>query len=151
MPARPERELAAVRLVLADDLGDLVEAVPEDVVEQEDRPLDRAQPLEQEQERHRQRVGLLRLRGRVGGALVGQQRLGQPLADVRLASDPRRRSWSIASRVTTVDRYAFGDSISTPSASAPLVAQERLLHDVLGLAHAAEHPVGDREQQRRAA
>ena len=26
--------------------------------------------------------------------------------------------------------------------------QERLLHDVLGLADAAEHPVGDREQQR---
>ena len=27
-------------------------------------------------------------------------------------------------------------------------AQERLLHDVLGLAHAAEHPVGDRERPR---
>jgi hypothetical protein len=30
----------------------------------------------------------------------------------------------------------------------PMPPQERLLHDVLGLRDAAEHPVGDREQQR---
>ena len=39
--------------------GDLVVPVAEDVVEQEHRALDRVQPLQHEQEGHRQRVGLL--------------------------------------------------------------------------------------------
>ena len=56
------------------------------------------------------------------------------------------RRWSIARRVTTVDRNASGDSIAGPAPGA-VHAQERLLDDVLGLRHAAHHPVGDREGQ----
>ena len=51
-------------------------------------------------------------------------------------------------RVTTAERYAFGDSIVRPVGLGAMDAEERLLDDVLGLADAAEHPVGDREQQR---
>ena len=87
---RPDGVLAAGRRRPADDPADLLEVVVEHVVEEEDRPLDRGQPLEQDEERHRQRVGLLGVRRRVAGALVGHERLRQPLADVRLAPDARR-------------------------------------------------------------
>ena len=132
----------------ADDPADLLEVVVEHVVEQEDRPLDRGQPLEQDEERHRQRVGLLGVLGRVAGALVGHERLWQPLADIRLAPDP--------GRLEVVDRQAGDDCREVRLrrldrgvlAEGPLIADERLLDDVLGLADAPEHPVGDREQQR---
>ena len=134
--------------VSPDDPADLLEVVVEDVVEEEDRPLDRGQPLEQDEERHRQRVGLLGVRGRVAGALVGHERLRQPLADVRLAAD--------AGRLEVVDRQAGDDRRQLRLrrldrrvvGEDPLVADERLLHDVLGLADAPEHPIGDREEQR---
>jgi hypothetical protein len=80
--------LAARRRGPPDDLPDLLEVVVEHVVEQENRPLDRCQPLEQDQERHRQRVGLLDEVGRIARALVGHERFREPLADIRLAADP---------------------------------------------------------------
>ena len=52
---------------------------------------------------------------------------------------------------TTADRYARGESISAPSRERTLVAEERLLDDVLRLRDAAEHAVGEREQQSAAA
>jgi hypothetical protein len=57
------------------------------------------------------------------------------------------RTWSIASRVVTVDSQALGESSPHPH---PVVGevQEGFLHDVCGLAHAAHDPVGDGEQQR---
>ena len=54
--ARADGELASVLARLADDLGDRVVAVVEDVVEEEDRPLDRAQGLQRDQQRHRDRL-----------------------------------------------------------------------------------------------
>ena len=45
------RELAGVVLVLAHDVGNLVVPVAEDVVEQEDRPLDRGEALQEHEER----------------------------------------------------------------------------------------------------
>lgn len=58
--AGPRRELATRLLRLAQDAGDLGVAVVEDLGQQEGGALGRGQPLEQEQERHRQvrRVGL---------------------------------------------------------------------------------------------
>ena len=59
------------------------------------------------------------------------------------------RSWSIASRVVTAERYAFGESnLRLVLEQRALVANKGLLDDVLGLGDAAQHPVGDREQQR---
>ena len=49
----------------ADDAGHLVVAVAEDVMQQEHGPLDRRQPLEQQQEGHRHGVRLLGQAGRV--------------------------------------------------------------------------------------
>ena len=48
--ARPDRVLAASRRRPPDDPADLLEVVVEHVVEEEDRPLDGGQPLEQEEE-----------------------------------------------------------------------------------------------------
>jgi hypothetical protein len=45
-----------------------------------------------------------------------------------------------------VERNALGESILVLGLRA-VVAQEGLLHDVLGLAHATDHAVGDREEQ----
>ena len=80
-------ELAGVVLGLADDAGDLVVAVVEDVVEQEDGALDRGEPFEQEQEGHRERVGILDILLGVGSGLIGKQWLGQPFAHVGLLAD----------------------------------------------------------------
>ena len=64
-------------------------AEPEHLAQHEDRPLERAEPLEQQQRRHRHRVGQLRrpLRVLVG---VGEQRLGEPRPDVLLPPDAGR-------------------------------------------------------------
>jgi len=51
--ASPDGELAAVVLALTDDLGDLAIAVVEHLAQQEHGPLDRGEPLEQQQEGHR--------------------------------------------------------------------------------------------------
>jgi hypothetical protein len=83
------RKLPAVVLALADDPRDLVEAVAEDVVEQEDRALDRRERLEQYEERHRERVRLLDEDGGIIG-IVGHDRLRKPLADVLLVPRERR-------------------------------------------------------------
>jgi len=53
MAPGPQRELAAVVLALADDARDLLIAVAEDVLQKEDGPLHRGQPLQHQQERHR--------------------------------------------------------------------------------------------------
>ena len=74
--------------------------------------------------------------GRVAGAVVGHERLRQPLADVRLAPD--------AGRLEVVDREAGDDGRQVglrrldggAVGERPLVADERLLDDVLGLADA---------------
>ena len=55
--AAPGRELTACRLRPAYRRRDLGEAEPEDLPQHEDRPLEWAQPLEQQQGRHRQGVG----------------------------------------------------------------------------------------------
>ena len=89
VPASSDRELAACGLRTPDRRRDLREVEPEHVPEHEHRAFERAQPLEQQQRRHRHRVGELR------GALrvlvrIGQQRLGEPRPDVRLPLDPGR-------------------------------------------------------------
>ncbi len=148
----PVCELAAGCLAAPDDVCDFVVAVAENVVQQEDGPFQRSKPLEQQQERHRERIRLLRMVGWVDHRLSqlarsGQQRLRQPLADVCLAPRPGRPE--------LVDAQPGGDGGQVRLRGlrlavldyGPVVMQERLLHDVLGFGHAAEHPVSDREQQ----
>ena len=82
---RTREDLPGVRLRLADDPGDLVVRVVEDLAQEEHRTLDGRELLEQVKERERQRIrhlGVLRC------ILLGQ-RLGQPLARIDLALAPR--------------------------------------------------------------
>ncbi len=141
---RPHRELAARRLRPSHGRRDLRKAEPEHLSQHEDRALERAEPLQQQQGRHRHRVGQLgrALRVLVG---VGEQRLGEPLSDVLLPPD--------AGRAQHVDRdpghHGREEGLGRSGLRrGGLVAQPGFLDRVLGLAHAAEDPVGDREQQR---
>jgi transketolase len=141
---RPHRELAARRLRPPHRRRDLGEAEPEHLPQHEHRPLERAEPLEQQQGRHRHRVGQLRraLRVLVG---VGEQRLGEPRPGVLLPPD--------AGRAQHVDRdpghHGGEEGLDRRGLyRGGLVAQPGLLDRVLCFGHAAEDPVGDREQQR---
>lgn len=86
--ARAGQDLPAVGLALLDDRGDLLVGIVEDLAQQEDRPLDRRQRLEQHHERDRQRIGEL---GRLRGVALagGDQRLGKPRAEIALAPSAR--------------------------------------------------------------
>jgi hypothetical protein len=146
--AGAQGQLAAVVLALADHPGDLGVAVAEHVVQQEHRALHRGQPFQQQQERHRQRVGLLGQAGRVRRPGVGQQRLGQPLPQVGLAAHPRRAQMVDAQPGGHRGQVRPRRVHAVPGGLGAVVAQERLLHHVLGVGHGADHPVGDGEQQR---
>jgi hypothetical protein len=117
--AGARRELAGVLLARADDLGDPLVGLVEHLAQQERGALLGRQALQQDEEGERQRVGQL---GAAGGVVVGvgvrYERLGKPLAHVGLAPDTRRAEVVSASRETTVDRYARGDSIRSPPARA---------------------------------
>jgi hypothetical protein len=91
--------------------------------------------------------------GRVVGVAVAQQGLREPGADVGLAANPGRaqvvdgQSGGDRGQVRLlvvyrliVSRLVFRLVVRRP--------EEGFLHDVLGVADAAGHPVGDREHQR---
>ncbi len=130
--ARPHDDLAAARLAPVEHLRDRRVVVVEHLAQQERGALGGRQPLEQHQERLRQRVGHLDL-----VRDVADQRLGQPRADVRLAPDPRAAQH--------VEREARGHRRDPRRGLVGWVGPDqphhRLLRDVLGLGHAAEHPV----------
>jgi len=138
-------KLAAGLARLADDAGRLAVVIAENVMQQEHRPLDRRQPLEQQQERHRQRVGLLGQIGRVSDRRVAaerltgdrDERLWQPLPHVGLLSGPGRAELVDAEpgghrRQVRLRRVG----LARP-ADRSVVSKERFLHDVLGLGYAA--------------
>ena len=93
------------------------------------------------EERERERVRHLRVLGRV---LFGQ-RLREPLAGIDLALRPRGAQ--------LVDRQPGRDRREVRLRRLRLnvgrvIADERFLHDVLGVGDRAEHAVRDREQVR---
>jgi hypothetical protein len=142
--ARSGQDLAAVRAALLDDRRHLVVRVAEQLVQHVDGALDRAEPLEQHQERERERLVGLGALGRPGHRL-GHERLGQPRPDVGLAPHARRAQ--------VVDRQARHDRRQErlrrlDLVTAPQQPQVRLLDEILCLADATDHPVGEREQQR---
>jgi hypothetical protein len=138
----PVRELADRGRGLTDGPGDRGVAEIEYVVQHEHGPLGRCEGFQHQQHRHRDAVRELDVLGHVGR---GQQRLGQPRADVRLLA--------AAERAQPVQRLAGGD----PDQVGALVAdraevdarppQPRLLEHVLRVGGRAEQLVGDGEQQ----
>ena len=145
--AGPGQDLAAVRLGLAGDAGDLLVVVPEHLVQQEHRPFGRCQALQQHQERHRQGVGHLGPLGRIGFG-VGEERLGQPGAHVGLPPHPGGPQVADGQPGGDGGQEGLGRVDAGPVAQCPGQPQEGLLDDVLGVADAPGHPVGDREHQR---
>jgi hypothetical protein len=127
---------------LVDGFGDLVVLQIEHLAQHEHRPLGRRERLQHQQHRHRDAVGQLDVLGHIGR---GQQRLGQPGADVGL--------FAAAERSQPVERLAGGD----PDQVRPLILygvevdadppHPGLLQDVLRVGGRAEHLVGDGEQQ----
>jgi len=90
------------------------------------------------EEREGERVSHLR----VLGGILFDERLREPLAGIDLALRPRRAQ--------LVDRQTCRDRREVRLRRLRLdrgrvVAEERLLHDVLGVSNRPEHPVGDRE------
>ena len=141
MLARPRHELPRVHLGPLDDVGDLRVLVPEHLAQQVGRPLDRGQPLQQHQQRQRQRIRELGARGRAGRRVL-DQRLRQPRPDIRLATGPRRLE-DVDREPRHHRRHPGGRLVDR--AFLARQAQERLLGHVLGLRDAAEHPVGHAE------
>ena len=144
--ASPVHDLPAGGLVAFDDGRDVGVVHHEHLAEDEHRALDGTEPLEHGEERERQRLVALDPMG--GIRVVVGQGLGQPGSRVDLAGAPRRAQ--------RVDREAGHDGrrerlgpFDVLAGQRPFVqAQVRLLHDVLGLRHAAEHAVGDGEHER---
>jgi hypothetical protein len=139
---RPVGDLADGGGTLADGLGDLVVIQVEDLAQHEHRPLGRVKRLQHEQHRHRDAVGQFDVGGHVGR---GQQRFGQPGADVGLLA--------AADRPQPGQRLAGGDPDQVGALVTDRVevdagpAQPGLLQDVFGVSGRAEHLVGDGEQQ----
>src|SRR6266545_2584203 len=147
LPARAHGDLAAVLLGLVDDPRDLAVAVPEHVAKEKDRPFDWRQALEQYEEGEGERVGGLGVLRDVR-PLIGDERLGQPLPHVALTPHARRTKM--------IDPQPGGDGREVglrrlddlALAGYTVESEERLLDDVLGVAHAPHHPVGDGEHVR---
>ena len=141
VPAGPGAELAARGRAAAERTSDLLERIAEDVVEEIRRTLERAQLLEQHEERQRQAVGVLDR-----GDVVVDHGLGQPGAGVRLAPRPGR-----VDLVEAEPRHD-GDQVGPHRLDRLLAASQppdaRLLHDVLRVRRAPEHAVRDAEEQR---
>jgi len=140
-------DLPAVHLGLAGDPGHVRVAVAEHLAQHEHRPLHRREGLEQHEERHGQRVGQLGVLGRprLGGH---DHRLGQPVPHVGLPPHPRRTQVADAQPRHRRGQVRLGIGDRGSRVPRPGHAEERVLHDVLGVAHGSGHPVGDGEQQR---
>ena len=110
-------ELTHVLLALADDRRDLRIPVVEHVAQEQRGALLGREALQQDEHRQRQRVGHLGVAGRIVEA-VGQDRLGQPLADVALAPGPRRAKLVDRQPSRHRCRERPGDAICSPASSA---------------------------------
>ena len=146
MPGAGE-DLTAVRLGLAGDLGDLGVVVAEHLAEQEHGAFGWRQAFQQDEEGHGQGIGHL---GALRGVWCGRgaqpafhDRLGQPGAHVGLTADPGGPQVADGQPGGDGGQVRLGrvkDDAIPERAGEP---QERLLDDVLGVADAASHPVGD--------
>ena len=151
MPGAGE-DLPAVRLGLAGDLGYLGVVVAEDLAEQEHGAFGGREAFQQDEESHGQGIGHLgALRGvgcGRGAQLIGNERLRQPGTHIGFTAGPGGPQ--VADGQPGGDRGQVclrrGDLDAVAEhAGQP---QEGLLHDVLRVADAPGHPVGDREHQR---
>ena len=138
------RHLAHRRYGFAYRSGDFVVVEAEHLTQHEHCPLVRGERLEQHQHRHRHRFGKHHI-GR-GIAIVEQQRLGQPRADVVLAATGARpkRIERLAGHQLCKIRLRIPNRREV-HVGPPQIA---VLQHVVGFGCRAEDLVDDREQQR---
>ena len=142
VPACPAGELADRGVAAVEGGGDLGEGEPEGLPQDEDRPFQRGEGFEHDQDRHRHTVredgallGVRRLLPEVGG-----QRLRKPRPHVRLTpgldlaepvqGEPGGDADQVRARFADLGTVAAGP------------AQPGVLHHVLRVGQAAEHAVG---------
>lgn len=154
VPAGAVRELADGRGAAVDDLGDLGVGVAEHLVQDEHRPLQRGQRLQDDEHRHRHGLPAQHTVGGVRGRHLGlggpgHERLGQPGPDVRLASaaDHGPPFQRVVHRYAHEVRARIVDLLVRRPVAAAGPGQPGVLEYVLGVRDAAEHVVDDREQQ----
>ena len=140
--AGPVRDLADRSRALADSFGDLVVLQTEHLAQHEHCPLGRRERLQHQQHRHRHALGQFDVLGHVGR---GEQRLGQPGADVGLLAPAERAQ--PGQRLAGGDPDQVGTLIPHGAEIDARPPQPGLLQDVLGVGGRAEHLVGDGEQQ----
>jgi hypothetical protein len=145
-------DLTAVRLGLAGDLGDLRVSVTEHLVQQEHGTFGRGQAFQQDEEGHGQGIGhlgaLRGVRGGRGAQLARDEWFGKPGTHVGFPPDPRGPQVADGQPGSDRGQVGLGRSDALALAQRTGQPQEGLLDDVLGVADAASHPVGDREHQR---
>ena len=124
--------------------GDFVVVEAEHFTQHEHRPLVRSERFEQHQHRHRHRLGEHDI-GR-GVALVEQQRLGQPRADVVLATAGARPQRVERLPGNQLRQIRLGVAHRREVDLGP--PQIALLQHVVGFRCTAQDLVDDREQQR---
>ena len=134
-------ELSAGGLALADQRRDLVVVEIEDLAKQQDGPLGGRQPLEHDQERHRDLIEHLHA---ADASFVEVDGLRQTVAAALLATRSRR-----IELVETQPRHQGHEirarrlDLDVPAAP----AQPRLLHDVFGAPEIAKHAVRVSDEQ----
>ena len=139
--ARPARQLARVGLAHLKNFGDPLERIVERFVEYVRCALRGREPLQEQQHRERERLGVLGPERRVGGRVDG---LRQPGSDIDLPSSPRGAEGGEAE--PGHHRGEIGGRIGDIRPIGRLPAQPRILHHVLGVGSRPEHAVGDPEQ-----
>ncbi len=132
----PARELPARRGVAAEGLGNVVETLPEDVVQQERRPLERRQTLQRQQQGQ----------GDIFHRFILDDRVGEPWADIFFPARSRRLQHVQAKpddgpskKCCRLLDLVLVD-IGPP--------QPGILDDVFGISQGAQHPVGGPQQHR---
>jgi hypothetical protein len=139
--ASAPQQLPAGRLALLDQRRDLAMAEVEDVVEEEHGPLGGREPLKHDQEGHRDLVEPL---DAANAPITEADGLGQSIAPALLAPRPRRVELVQAQASHDLEQVAPG---IVDGHVAPLPAEPRLLHGVLGAPAVTEHPVRERHER----
>jgi hypothetical protein len=135
------KDLLAGGLGDVENLGDLPVRVVEGHSQHVHGPFVGGQPLQEGEDGVRDRVALFCGVVRAEHRVPGEQRLGEPSADVGLAPGPRGGELVEAQVGQDRRQPGLGDLDAVDVRGLP--AQERLLHEVLSLVRGAEETVGD--------
>ena len=139
-------QLARASLGDVEDLGDLGEGEVERLAQDEHAAFGRGELLQHVQGGDGHRLAQLERVEWTEHRRVGQRRLGEPRTDIALPGHARRGQ--LVEGETRDHRGEEGGRLTDLRVLDPQPSHHRLRHDVLGVPHAAEQPVGDAEESR---